>query len=102
MGPAITVDDELEEREDIDDGGEELSVERVEDGLAGLLLFDTVWLGCGEKGLVFSTLRVGVDSELEGYICDGSLLGVGGGEKTRAASCALSGEATIGRVLVLR
>ena len=55
---------------------------RVKDGLAGLLLFDTVWLGCSEKGLVFSSLRVGVDSKLEGYICDGSLLGVGGGEKT--------------------
>ena len=76
MGPAITVDDELEEREDID-GGEELSVERAKDGLAGL----------------------GVDSKLEGYICDGSLLGVGGGEKT---CIPLSGEATIGRVLVLR
>lgn len=89
-------------------------MESVGNGLAGLLLFDT-------------TLQVGVDGEE--YICGGTeaaLLGVGGGEKTQlgavscilggeaallgvcgskkthAASCALGGEATIGRVLVLR
>ena len=40
-GPAITVDNKWEEREDINDGGEESLVESVGNGLAGLLLFDT-------------------------------------------------------------